>query len=149
MSELIFECESRDLLLSTEKSLLDVERIHNFLSRQSYWCNKIPRDIVLKSIANSLCFGLYLNKEQIGFARVVTDSATFAWLCDVYVETSNRGHGYSKWMIENLLKHPDLQNLRRICLATKDAHTLYKKFGFTVNESPGNWMEIKNNDIYR
>jgi GNAT superfamily N-acetyltransferase len=149
MSPLPYQCLKDDLLLSTNKTLLQVPKIHAFLSQQAYWSQGIPLEIVSEAIANSLCFGLYLRNDQIGFARIVTDSATFAWLCDVYVEPSVRGHGYSKWMIEGVLKHPALQGLRRICLATKDAHPLYKNFGFKVTETPLNWMEIKRNNSYK
>lgn len=136
--------------ISTDQSLLQVDRIHQFLSQESYWSNSIPMSVVQKAIENSLCFGLYKNSgEQIGFARIVTDYATFAWLCDVYVEASVRGKGLSKWLMSCVMKHPELQGLRRICLATKDAHELYKKFGFQKTQSPENWMEIKDNEIYK
>ena len=135
--------------ISTDKLRLQVDRIHKFLSADSYWSQAIPLTVVENAIANSLCFGLFNHEqEQVGFARVVTDSATFAWLCDVYVEESTRGQGLSKWLIECVMRHPDLQGLRRICLATKDAHSLYEKYGFEVTKSPANWMEIKDDDIY-
>lgn len=139
--------------ISTNKTFLQINRIHQFLSTQAYWCIDIPKSIVQKAIDESLCFGLYLeeggSKSQIGFARIVTDRATFAWICDVYVENSYRGKGLSKWLMECILSHADLQKLRRICLATKDAHGLYQKYGFKVTETPGNWMEIKDNDLYK
>jgi GNAT superfamily N-acetyltransferase len=137
--------------ISTDKSLLQVSRIHQFLSTQAYWCRGIPRETVAAAIAGSLCFGLHAESDaaQVGFARVVTDCATFAWLCDVYVEHAHRGKGLSKWMVECVLSHRDLQHLRRICLATKDAHSLYQRFGFTATKTPGNWMEIKHNDLYQ
>ena len=139
--------------LTTDKTQLQIERIHQFLSEKAYWCLGIPRETVEKAIANSLCFGLFDVSEashvQAGFARMVTDGATFAWLCDVYVEDEYRGQNLSKWMIECLLTHPDLQGLRRICLATRDAHTLYERYGFAATKSPENWLEIKIDDLYR
>ncbi len=139
-------------ILSTDKTLLQVDRIHRFLSKEAYWCLNIPLDVVRRSIANSLCFGLYSTSQneplQIGYARIVSDFATFAWLCDVYVEKDWRGKSLSKWMMECLISHPDIKNLRRLCLATKDTHSLYLKYGFEVTKTPENWMEIKDNNIY-
>jgi hypothetical protein len=141
-----------NFLISTDKKLLQAERVHKFLANEAYWSKDIPLAVVEKSIENSLCFGLYdisANQyEQIGYARIVTDSASFAWLCDVYVENNFRKRGLSKWLMECVLSHPDLKNLRRICLATKDAHALYTQFGFEVTRTPENWMEIKDNDLY-
>ena len=140
-------------ILSTDQTLLQVDRIHRFLSQEAYWCLNIPLEVVKKSIRNSLCFGLYSTSKseplQIGYARIISDFATFAWLCDVYVEKDWRGKALSKWMMECLISHPDLKGLRRICLATKDAHSLYLKYGFEVTKTPENWMEIKDNDIYK
>ena len=139
-----------NFFISTDKSLLQISRIHKFLSEDSYWSAEIPKSVVTHAIENSLCFGVYnSNKEQVGFARVVTDYAGFAWVCDVYIEETERGHGLSKWLMTCVMDHPGLKNLRRICLATKDAHELYKKFGFEVTKNPENWMEIKDNDIYK
>ena len=100
------------------------------------------------AIQGSLCFGVYDNGSQIAFARIITDGATFAWICDVIVEEKFRGRGVSKSLMKAILAHPKLQGLRRICLATKDAHSLYQQFDFKVTETPQNWMEIKDNDIY-
>lgn len=142
--------KQQDFTCSTDPSRLQVEKIHKFLSTEAYWCDSIPLSVVQKAIANSLCFGLYNSAgDQIGFARIVSDFATFAWLCDVYIEKDYRGRGLSKWMMECILAHPDLKGLRRICLATKDAHSLYLKYGFEVTKTPGNWMEIKDNEIYK
>jgi hypothetical protein len=145
--------EKENFFISTDKAFLQVDRIHKFLANEAYWSKDIPQLLVEKSIENSLCFGLYdiskNHKEQIGYARIVTDYASFAWLCDVYVENSFRKKGLSKWLMECVLSHPDLKNLRRICLATKDAHGLYAKFGFEVTKTPDNWMEIKDNDLYK
>lgn len=145
------EWKKENFLLSTDKEYLQYERIHEFLTG-AYWCEEIPLAVVTKAVQGSLCFGLYdaaKNNRQIGFARVVTDSATFAWLCDVYIEKEYRGQGLSKWMMDCVLSYPALQGLRRICLATKDAHELYAKYGFEVTQSPANWMEIKDNDLYK
>ena len=136
--------------VSTDPAQLDIDSIHAFLSKEAYWCLGIPKEKVRAAIENSLCFGLYSGeKKQIGFARVVTDKSTFAWICDVYVEEKYRGQGLAEWLMKSVMEHSSLQNLRRICLATKDAHALYEKLGFKLTESPGNWMEIKDNDIYR
>jgi GNAT superfamily N-acetyltransferase len=139
--------------ISTDKTLLQVEAVHSFLSTKAYWSLGIPVSTLHKAIDGSICFGLYhdtLNGLlQIGFARVVTDYATFAWLCDVYVEEAYRGQGLSKWLVESIRNHPDLQGLRRFCLTTKDAQTLYSQFGFEVTKTPEFWMEIKDNDIYK
>jgi GNAT superfamily N-acetyltransferase len=139
--------------LSTDKSRIQIDRVHRFLSLEAYWCLGIPTKTVTKAMENSLCFGIYdqsLTKEiQIGYARIVSDLATFAWLCDLYVEKEYRGLGLSKWLVESILEHSDLRGLRRICLATKDAHTLYTKYGFEVTATPANWLEIKDDAIYQ
>jgi GNAT superfamily N-acetyltransferase len=134
--------------LSTDPSLLDVALIHHFLSKESYWAPGIPREIIERSIKNSLCFGLYHESRQIGFARMVTDRATFAWLGDVFVLDAYRGEGLGKWMIESLLKHPDLQGLRRILLGTRDAHGLYTQYGFTPLSDPSRFLEIHRANLY-
>lgn len=140
-------------LVSTDKTKLQIDRIHHFLSKEAYWSLNIPRTTIEKAIQNSLCIGLYkTSKEataQIGFARVVTDSATFAWVCDVYVEPDYRGKKLAEWMMECLKSHPSLQNLRRICLTTKDAHHLYEKSGFELTKTPDFWMEIKKSNAYQ
>lgn len=137
--------------MDTDPRLLDLERIHAFLAR-SYWAKDIPAETVKKSIQHSLNFGLYFSGEgfrrQIGFARVVSDYATFAYLGDVYIEPEWRGKGLSKWLIECVVSHPDLQGLRRFCLATWDAHGLYQKYGFKVVQQPENWLEIKASKPY-
>ncbi len=135
-------------LLSTDPALLDVSVIHAFLSEHSYWAPGIPRELVEKSIRNSLCCGLFCESRQIGFARMVTDRATFAWLADVFVLDAYRGQGLGKWMVENLLKHPDLQGLRRILLGTRDAHGLYAQFGFTPLGDPSRFQEIHRPNLY-
>jgi GNAT superfamily N-acetyltransferase len=134
--------------LSTDPDLLDVSLLHKFLSEQSYWAPGIPREVVERSLKNSLCFGLFNESQQIGFARVVTDRATFAWLGDVFVIDAFRGQGLGKWMIETLLTHPDLQGLRRCLLGTRDAHGLYTQFGFTPLADPSRFLEIHWPNLY-
>jgi len=128
--------------ISTDKDMLDFEMIYNYLSKESYWSKGITADRVRISIANSICFGVYDNGKQVGLARVITDKATFAYLCDVFVLDSHRGLGLSKWLMQTILGHPELQGLRRWVLATADAHGLYKQFGFGPLTKPDNWMDI-------
>src|SRR5881397_2633867 len=116
--------ESADYFVSTEKSLLQIQVIHNFL-KTAYWCEGIPVEIIERAIANSLCFGIYKDKEQVGFARVISDYATFAYLADVFIIEDHRGRGLSRRLMEAIMAHPDLQGLRRWTLATRDAHELY------------------------
>ena len=127
--------------LITEPSRLDVAAIHAFLSR-TYWSPGIPRHIVQRAIDNSLCFGVLLEGQQVAFARLVTDKATFAYLADVYVLEEHRGKGLTRRMMEAIKAHPELQGLRRIMLATRDAHGLYAKFGFKPLTAPDRMMEI-------
>ena len=134
--------------ISTDPARLDVTLIHDFL-RRTYWSPGIPREIVQRGIDQSLCFGVYEQQQQIGFARVVTDRATFAYLCDVFVLPDWRGRGVSKFLMETILAHPDLQNLRRWMLATADAHGLYEQFGFESLARPERLMEIVTPDIYQ
>ena len=134
--------------ISTDKEKFNLGYIHNFL-RQSYWAQYIPEDVVRRSIEGSLCFGLYHNDAQIGFARVITDGATFAYLADVFIDEGFRGKGLSKWLIEVILQHPSLQGLRRFLLATRDAHGLYKQFGFTQLNYVDRWMQIHQPDVYK
>jgi GNAT superfamily N-acetyltransferase len=127
--------------ISTDRSKLDIATIHEFLSHRSYWAEGRPLDVVEDAIANSLCFGVYEDEEQAGFARVVTDFATFAWLCDVFVLENHRGRGLGKWLVETITTHPDLSNLRLFVLATRDAHELYHRYGgFESLPSPEHWM---------
>jgi N-acetylglutamate synthase-like GNAT family acetyltransferase len=142
------EIRRGEFLISADFSKLQFDRIHRFLSEEAYWSKGIPRAVVEKAAENSICFGVYIHERQIGFARVVTDLATFAWFSDVYIEKEYRGRGLSKSLIEFIMADPQLKNLRRLCLATKDAQSLYEKFGFEVTKTPGYWMEIKDNDIY-
>ena len=127
--------------ISTNKGRLDVPLIYQFLSEQSTWAIGMPRAVLERAIANSLCFGVYLDGRQIGFARVVTDCATFANMVDVFVLPEHRGRGYSKALMDAVMAHPDLQGLRRISLATSDAHGLYARYGFTPPLFPQSLME--------
>jgi N-acetylglutamate synthase-like GNAT family acetyltransferase len=129
-----------DYILDTDKDKLDVDVIHPFLA-QTYWSPNIPRAVVETAIAHSLCFGIYREGAQVGFARVITDKATFGYLADVFILPQHRGQGLSKWMMECILAHPDLQGLRRFMLATRDAHGLYAQFGFTPLDKPQNLMQ--------
>lgn len=133
--------------ISTDPGRLDVPAIHAYLTR-SYWASGIPLEVVARSIAHSLPFGLFHGDAQVGFARVVTDRATFAYLADVYVLEEHRGRGLSKWLVESVLDHADLQGLRRFLLATRDAHGLYARYGFRPLANPSRMMEIHAPDVY-
>lgn len=138
------------LRISTERSELDVDLIHRFLSRETYWSKGIPRATVEQAIAGSLCFGGYLaGAGQVAFARVITDGATFGYLADVFVLPAHRGRGYSKQLMAAVMAHPQLQGLRRFLLATSDAHRLYAQFGFGAPAWPQTLMEILRPDIYQ
>lgn len=142
--------ETKDtFLISTDSSKLDVKLIHNYLCNESYWSKGILFEVFKRSIDNSICFGLYENNKQIGFARVVTDKATFAYLGDVFILESYRGKGLSKWLMECIMKHPELQGFRRWILLTRDAHELYRKYGFKDIEKPQRYMELTNHDVYK
>jgi GNAT superfamily N-acetyltransferase len=131
-----------------DKQRLDIGVIHAFLT-QSYWSPGIPRAVVERAIANSLCFAVFHENSQVGFARVVTDKATFAYLADVFVLPEHRGKGLSKRLVEQVLQHPDLQGLRRMMLGTLDAHGLYAKYGFTPLAAPERVMEIHKPNVYK
>lgn len=145
------EWRQNNFLISTDKNLLDIDIIFNFLKNDSYWAKDRPREIVEKSIENSLlCFGIYKENTdgtlvQVGFARVVTDLSTFAYLCDVFVVPKFRGIGLSKWLMSIITNHPDLQTVRRVLLVTLDAHTLYAKYGFKQIDMPKQFMQIIQN----
>jgi len=141
--------EQRDgFTVSTDPALLDVHAVHAFLTT-SYWAEGIPRETVERALRNSLCFGLYEGRRQVGLARVITDGATFAYLCDVYVLPEMRGWGLGTWLMECVMAHPDLQGLRRFYLVTRDAHELYRPFGFTEIKSPERHMEIVRPGLYK
>ena len=127
---------------------MDIDLIHSFLTR-SYWAEGISKEIIRRSIEGALCFGVFENDKQVGFARMITDKATFAYLADVFIIDEYRGLGLSKWLMEVILSYPDLQGLRRMMLATRDAHELYKKFGFTQLNNVDRWMHIHYPDVYK
>jgi GNAT superfamily N-acetyltransferase len=135
-------------VISTDKQRLDIELVHGFLT-QSYWAKGIPREVVARSIENSFCFGVYGDGQQVGFARVITDHATYAYIADVFVLDSHRGRGLGKWLMECITEHPRLQGLRRWTLATRDAHGLYAQFGFTALKRPENFMELHHPEVYQ
>jgi len=134
--------------ISTESARLDRDLVHGYLSGRSYWAARIPRKVVDRSIEGALCFGVYDGEAQVGFARVITDRATFAYLADVFVLESHRGRGIASWLMEVVMGHPDLQGLRRWILMTRDAHGLYEKFGFRPIADPSRCMEIVDREIY-
>jgi GNAT superfamily N-acetyltransferase len=142
------EYRKNSFTITTDKSKLNLSIIHNFL-KKSYWAENIQLSIVERSIKNSLCFGVFEGENQIGFARVITDYSTFAYLADVFILENYRGKGLSKWLMECILSHPELQGFRRWLLATKDAHGLYSKYGFKSLKTPERWMEIHNPDVYK
>jgi GNAT superfamily N-acetyltransferase len=138
-----------NFIISDEKEKLTAEYIHDYLANKSYWAENIPLETVKKSIDGSICFGMYDDGKQIGFARVVTDKATFGYLADVFIDENYRAQGLSKWLMEVIMAYPELQGLRRWMLGTRDAHSLYEKFGFEPLENPKRVMHIYNADIYK
>ena len=137
-----------EFTIGNERAALDVALIHQFL-HGSYWAKGIPREIVERSLENSLCFGVFHQDRQVGFGRVVTDRATFAYLADVFVIETHRGRGLGKWLVACVLEHPELQGLRRWLLATADAHALYRQFGFMPLSKPDRMMEKLDPEIYQ
>ena len=142
------EWRKDDYRISTDKKEINLAYVHGFLS-QSYWAQNIPVDVVQRSIEGSLCFSVFYKEEQIGFARVISDEASFAYLADVFIDEGFRGRGLSKWLMEVIMNYPGLQGLRRFLLATRDAHGLYKQFGFTQLSYADRWMQIHQPDIYK
>jgi len=136
-----------DYEVSTDPARIDAVMVHEFLTN-SYWAKGIPAETVRLSIENSIPFGVYHGQQQVGFARIISDRATFAYLGDVFILPSHRGLGLSLWLMECIVSHPDLQGLRRWMLVTQDAHGLYAKFDFTPLKSPESWMEIHRPDVY-
>ena len=147
---MFYETTKDNYLISTNPALLDIGVIHQYLSEESYWAKGIPLEKVEKSLANSLCFGIYEAGKQVGFARLITDYTAFAYLCDVFVLPSHQGKGLGKWLMETMHAHPELQGLRRWMLATRDAHGLYAQFGwkhFDI-EQLNRFMQLHNPDVY-
>ncbi|MEE1944029.1 GNAT family N-acetyltransferase [Pedobacter sp. KR3-3] len=142
------EIQENGFIFSDDRNLVDIKAVHQYLSQESYWAKNIPFEIVKRAIENSLCFGIYKDGAQAGFARWVTDKATYAYLCDVYVKNDYRGLGLSKKLMSLMLFHPDLQGLRRYHLTTLDAHGLYEQFGFKALENPERQMAIVVPNIY-
>ncbi|HET7584728.1 MAG TPA: GNAT family N-acetyltransferase [Gemmatimonadaceae bacterium] len=136
-----------DAVVDTDPSRLDVAMIHRVLAA-SYWARGVPRDVVERSIRHSLCFGVYVGDAQVGFARVVTDRATFAYLADVFVLEEHRGRGHARRLMDAIVAHPALQGLRRWVLATRDAHGLYAGYGFTPLAAPDRFMELHDPNAY-
>lgn len=142
------EWKRGEYTISTDRSRLQIGVIHDFLANESYWAKNRTLEQMQTAIENSICFGVYHGELQIGFARVISDSATFAYLGDVFILEEFRGLGLSKWLMETLLSHPDLQGLRRWILATRDAHGLYEQFEFTGLKFPERWMELSAPNAY-
>jgi len=141
------EARKGEFLLSTDPKRLDVDFVHVFLTH-SYWAKGISRELVERSMENSLCFGVYTKGKQVAFARVISDFATYAYLGDVFVIEAYRGNGLGKWMMQCIRQHPQLQGLRRWTLLTRDAHGLYEQFGFTSVKKPDRYMEIHDPEVY-
>jgi GNAT superfamily N-acetyltransferase len=147
MSAAQIRVEKPPYSISTDPALLDLRMVTDYLAR-SYWAEGIPLEVVERGVKGSLSFGVYDDGGQVGFARVVTDAATFAYLADVFILDSHRGRGLARWLMEVIMSHPDLQGLRRFSLVTRDAHGLYEKFGFTPLVRPEGHMEIMRRGIY-
>jgi N-acetylglutamate synthase-like GNAT family acetyltransferase len=143
------EWRQDEFVVSDDPALVSVDAVHRFLSQESTWSKGIPRERVATSIANSMCFTLLHNGKQIGFARLISDRSTIAYLGDVYVETEWRGKGLSKWLMDCVMSHPELQGLRRWILVTGDAHGLYRKYGFTQLVAPDRYMEKHDPAVYQ
>jgi GNAT superfamily N-acetyltransferase len=144
----IVEQRRGEFVISTDPARLDIDAIHGYL-RRSYWAENIPRAVVEKAVAHSLCFSVYAGDQLAGFARVVSDYATFAYICDVFVLEEHRGQGLAKWLLATILAHPELQGLRRWMLVTRDAHGLYQQYGFQPARRPENVMEITHPGMYK
>ncbi len=142
------ELTNGEFTIDTDKERLDLDAIHKFLSEESYWAQKRTREQTQIAIVNSICFGVYHGERQVGFARVVTDRAAFAYVGDVYIIEEFRGRGLSKWLMQVIVEYPELQGLRRWVLATRDAHGLYKHSGFDALRFPDRWMERTAPDAY-
>lgn len=144
-----YERTHESFLLSTDPAKIDLPTVHRYLSESSYWAKNIPFDVFRTSVQNALCFGIYENGRQAGFARVITDRATFGYIGDVFILDAYRGRGLSKWLMQCILEHPELQGFRRWILATADAHGLYAQSGFNPLAKPDRWMELHNPNVYQ
>lgn len=144
----ILEVSRNGFVISTDKSRLDIAAMHDFLSKEAYWSLNVPIAIIAKTVENALNFGLYEGEKQIGYAKIISDYATIAYLGDVYVLPEYRGRGLSKWLMETVHSHPQLQGLRRWILLTGDAHGLYRQFGWTDIAAPEKWMERHDKNVY-
>jgi GNAT superfamily N-acetyltransferase len=142
-----YEARRGPFLVSDDRSRLDLGVIHGFL-RTAYWSTGVPREVVERAVEGSLCFGLFEHDKQVGFARAITDRATYAYLADVFVLPSHRGRGLARWLMECVMAHPGLQGLRRFSLVTRDAHALYRPFGFEALDQPDRYMERFAPDVY-
>jgi N-acetylglutamate synthase-like GNAT family acetyltransferase len=142
-----YEVRQGPFLVSDDRARLDLSVIHGFL-RTAYWSMGVPAAVVNRAIENSLCFGLFEHDRQVGFARAITDRATYAYLADVFVLPSHRDRGLGRWLVERVMAHPDLQGLRRFSLVTRDAHELYRPFGFEALGQPDRYMERFVPDVY-
>jgi GNAT superfamily N-acetyltransferase len=141
---------SRDgYTISTDPARLDLEIVHTYLANDSYWASSVPMPVLKKAVENSLCFGVYQADRQVGFARVISDYATFAYLADVFILEEHRGQGCGKWLVESIMDHPQLQGLRRWMLVTRDAHGLYAQYGFKPLANPDRLMEIVDLEVYK
>lgn len=148
MNDDLFERARGDLVVSTDRARIDVDLVHRLLGR-TYWAQGIPREILVRSIDNSVAFGLYQGAGQLGFARVITDLASYGYLADVIVADERRGEGLGKFLVESIMLHPQLQGFRRFALFTRDAETLYERYGFRVPDSLTGYMQIHRPDAYR
>lgn len=147
-SKISWEQRRGEVTITTDPARLNLDVVYGYLSR-AYWCEGIPREIVERAMRHSLCFGLFEGETQVGFARVVTDYATYAYLCDVFVLETHRGKGLGTWLMQCVMRHPDLQGLRRWNLVTRDAHELYRRVGFTALANPQSYMELHAPDVYK
>lgn len=144
-----FEWAQDEYVVTTDPACMDIDSVHRFLSEESYWAQHIPREVVARAMRNAICFAVLHQRALIGFARVTTDRATVAYLGDVFILPAHRGKGLSKWLMECVGAHPELQGLRRWILATSDAHGLYARYGFTPLKAPAWWMEKHDPDVYQ
>ncbi len=148
MEKQIFEAHKGDYLLSTDTAKLDLKAVHRYLSTESYWSKGIHYETVQQASENSLCFAIYHHDQQIGYARVISDFTTIAYLADVFILPAYQGQGLAKWLTQSIRAHPNLQGLRRWILLTRDAHRLYEQSGWSRIAQPELWMEIHQKDIY-